>query len=242
MAPMGIALAERALFSDPISPSTALAMLLIVAANAVTALNDLDYHLTGYVWALVNVLVNVLYVLSLRACLSDAFTPLQKTLHANLVAATLLLPLAMANRQLLPFVQQFPNTSLWFRHVFALSSVLAAAIGISIFWLVSVTSGSTLSFLGACNKFSVVLLGAVLFNTNISPLGWGSVIAGVIAGVLFAISKAYQRQPPQPSPKQLSPPHKHPPQVPQLPQTVIDVRAECKLLAHSEQPLPFEQP
>ncbi|PXF47493.1 GDP-mannose transporter 1 [Gracilariopsis chorda] len=239
MAPMGIALAERALFSDPIAPSTAFAMVLIIAANAVTALNDLDYHLSGYVCALLNVVVNIFYVLSLRACLSDKFTPLQKTLHANLVAATLLLPLAVVNRQLIPFIEQFPTTSLWFRHVFVLSSVLAAAIGIAIFWLVSVTSGSTLSFLGACNKFSVVLLGAVLFNTNISPLGWVSVIAGVMAGVLFAISKGYHRPPPQLSPKQLSPSQKH---SSQLPETVIDMHAECEQLQSPQTQQCSEQP
>ncbi|CAN8068122.1 unnamed protein product, partial [Agarophyton chilense] len=225
LAPMGIALAERALFADRIAPSTAAAMLLIVVANAVTAVTDLHYDVVGYAWAMANVVINILYVLSLRACLSNSFSPVQKTLHANLVAASLMLPIAFTTNQLLPFIQRFPASSAVFRHVFVLSSFLAAAIGISIFWLVSVTSGSTLSFLGACNKFSVVLLAALLFHTEISALGWLSIMAGVFAGVLFALSKAYSQ----------SPVEKKAPYIADQPSTVVDMHAQCKPL-HQQSP------
>lgn len=189
LGPIAIALSERFLFGNRISALTVAAMVLIVVSNGVTALNDMDYNGVGYAWSFSNVIVNTCYVVSLRACLSNKFTAIQKTIHANLFAASMMLPLAMANKQLIPFLNELPKSSVFFRQIYMLSCVLAGCIGISIFWLIEVTSGSTLSFAGACNKFTVIVLGGILFETNISVICWISVMGGVVASILFGVSK-----------------------------------------------------
>lgn len=193
LAPMGIALSERAIFSDVISKPVAFSMVLIIVSNIVTVFNASESSSVGYTWAIMNVILNILHVLSLRICLSSTFTPLEKTLHSNLLALIFMFPLAVGNREAAPFLLHMSTAPLKFRVIFSSSCLLASAIGASIFWFVQETSGSTLSFTGACNKIPVVILGAVLFQTYISPQGWLSVFFGISAGLIFAIAKASER-------------------------------------------------
>lgn len=194
LAPMGIALAERIAFRDTVSRPVSIAMLLVIFANFITLLNMSDSPTTGYIWALLNVVVNIAHVLSLRMCLSSQFTPVEKTLHANLLATIFMLPFAAINREIPPFFQHILLAPWSFRIIFTISCFLAAAIGASIFWLVQQTSGSTFSFVGACNKFPIVILGAILFRTHISTVAWISVSFGLLAGIIFAIAKAHEKK------------------------------------------------
>lgn len=202
LAPMGLALAEKFIFGDRITIGVAVAMLLIIFGNTITVINDIEFSTVAYMWAFMNIILNIVHVLSLRACLSDIYTPIEKTLHSNLIAGTIMIPLAFASGEVLPFFREFETTTLSFRYTFALSSVLCVGIGASVFWVVQTTSGSTLSFVGACNKFLVVILGAILFDSKVSPMGWVSVLFGVSAGVVFAVEKAKAKR--LPSPEQAS--------------------------------------
>lgn len=190
LAPMGIALAERALFGERVSLATYGAMAMILSGNAVTVLHDIEFNARGYTWSGLNVLMNVGYVVSLRYCLSDKFSSGMKTLHSNILACTFIFPLAMMSGETPGFYIEFGQTSLRFRMLFLLSCVLAAGIGASVFWVIRTASGSTLSFVGASNKVFVVILGAVLFEAKISPAGWVGVGMGTLAGLLFAVAKA----------------------------------------------------
>ena len=187
---MGIAGVERIVFGDRVSSPTAAAMFLIIAGNAVTMINDIEFSLHGYGWAVLNVSVNVAYVVSLRAYLSDNFSPIEKALHSNLTAAILILPLSVASGETVPFFKAIQDTDTTFRVVYMISCILAGGIGASVFWVIQTSSGSTLSFVGACNKFVVVILGGLLFKAKIASSGWLSIGLGVLAGVMFAIAKA----------------------------------------------------
>lgn len=199
LAPMGIALSELALFGERISPGTWVAMLLIVIGNTVTVITDVEYSQAGYLCAIANVIINIIYVLSLRICLSNTFTPVEKTVHSNLIAFSLMIPTAFVKGETVPFLNALMTSSWQFRAIFFLSCSLCAGIGASIFWVIETTSGSTLSFVGACNKFVVVILGGILFKAKITPVGWVSVFFGVLAGVVFAVAKAGPKEQPGPA-------------------------------------------
>lgn len=190
LCPLGIAIAERLVFKDVIAPGTASAMVLVVIGNAVTVMNDIEYTPVGYAWSFANVAINIAYLLSLRLCLSDSFTPLEKTMHSNMIACFIMFPISFANNEHPAFIHDFHATNTTYRVVYFFSCLLAAGIGASIFWVVQTTSGATLSFVGACNKFSVVILGGILFHANITAMGWVSVSFGVLAGMIFAVAKA----------------------------------------------------
>lgn len=189
LAPLGIAVFERLIFGDPITGGVAAAMGLIIFGNAITMFNDVEYSASGYGWAIANVVINIAYVLSLRLCLSDKYTPIEKTLHSNLIAACILLPIAHLTGESETFIPAFEATPQLFRNVYFFSCILAALIGASIFWVVQATSGSTLSFIGACNKFNLVILSGIIYKDHISFPGWVSVFFGILAGVVFTYAK-----------------------------------------------------
>lgn len=190
LAPMGIAIVESLLFRDPVSLSTYASMALILSANAVTFYHDIDFHPVGYLWASLNVLMNVAYVVSLRYCITESFSPARKTLHSNFLASIFIFPMAIATAELPAFFNEFLATSFRFRLLFLLSCVLATGIGASVFWVIQTASGSTLSFVGAANKVLIVILGAILFDAKISPAGWVGIAIGTVAGFWFAMAKA----------------------------------------------------
>ncbi len=189
LAPMGIALVERAVFRENVSTGTYCAMVLIVLGNGVTATNDVEFHPVGYFWAFFNIVMNVAYVISLRFCLSDEYSSAQKTLHSNIIATSFILPLSFLFGEIPGFFQEFQLTAMRFRMLFLFSCFLATGIGASVFWVLKAASGSTLSFMGAMNKVVVVILGAMFFDAKVTRSGWVGVTLGIAAGGCFAASK-----------------------------------------------------
>lgn len=194
LAPMGVALVERIVFKEQVSIGTYGAMALILSGNIVTVFHDIEFHAVGYMWACLNVAMNVAYVVSLRYCLSNKFSSGEKTLHSNILACTFIFPMAFLSGEFPGFFIEFAQTSLRFRVLFLLSCILAAGIGASVFWVIRTSSGSTLSFVGAANKVFVVILGAVLFNAKISQAGWVGVGMGTLAGFCFVLAKTRARR------------------------------------------------
>ena len=192
LAPLAVQLAERAVFRDAVSSGTYVAMFLIVLGNFVAASGDMAFHGSGYMWALFNILANVAYVVSLRYCLDDTYTPALKTLHSNILAILFITPVAIV-WEFEEFQIEFALTDIRFRILFLFSCLLAAGIGASVFWVLKATTGSTLSFVGATNKVIVVILGAVLFDSKVTARGWVGVALGVSAGGCFAVSKSISK-------------------------------------------------
>jgi drug/metabolite transporter (DMT)-like permease len=190
LSPMGIALVERVMYGQQVAMGTYVAMLLIVASNAVSVLYDLEYHPAGYMWAMLNCAVNIAYVVMLRHYVKTDLSNGEKTLHNNVLLTAVSLSSAVLSGELPGFLLEFGATSARFKLLYAASCVLAVAIGTSVFWVLQATSGSTLSFVGASNKVFVVILGAVLFDVNISRAGWLGIVLGISASISFTVSKA----------------------------------------------------
>lgn len=190
LAPMGIAVVERVVYGERLSGGTYGAMGLILLSNVVTVTNDVEFHFWGYVWAGLNAVFNILYVVFLRYFVTNKHSSGEKTLHNNIIISMIMIPTALVAGEGSGFVDDFARTSFRFRALFALSCLLAVGIGASVFWVLESTSGSTLSFVGGANKVAVVILGAVLFDAVITPAGWTGVALGVLASISFTVSKA----------------------------------------------------
>lgn len=190
LAPMGIAVVERVVYGERLSLGTYGAMGLILLSNVVTVTNDVEFHFWGYVWAGLNAVFNILYVVFLRYFVTNKHSSGEKTLHNNILISMIMIPTALVAGEGSGFLDDFARTSFNFRALFALSCLLAVGIGASVFWVLESTSGSTLSFIGGANKVAVVILGAILFNAVITPAGWAGVALGVLASISFTVSKA----------------------------------------------------
>lgn len=190
LAPMGIAMVERVLYGERVSGGTYGAMGLILLSNVVTVTSDVEFHFWGYVWAVLNAVFNVLYVVFLRYFVTNKYSSGEKTLHNNILISLIMVPVALASGEGPGFVRDFAHTTFRFRFLFGISCLLAVGIGASVFWVLNSTSGSTLSFVGGANKVCVVVLGAILFEAVITPAGWIGVFLGVAASISFSVSKA----------------------------------------------------
>lgn len=194
LGPMFVTLFERFYFRDSFSTSVYVAMVLIVLSAFVTAIHDLEYSPIGYMWALLNVFSNVAYLASLRIYLRDPnISSLDKTFHSNLLSIIPIIPMALLSNELPTVFNAFVVRSAWFKFAFLFSGFLTTAVCASAFWTISLSNGSTLSFIGGFNKVPIILLSLFLFDMRISVEGWIGVTLGVVAGILFIFAKSSQR-------------------------------------------------
>lgn len=169
-------------------------MLLIVLSAFVTAINDLEYSTVGYVWAALNVLANVAYLASLRIFLSDTqLSPLDKTFHSNLLSIIPILPISLLFGEVPNVVTALRQRSPAFQLAYIGSGFLTTGVCASAFWTISLTNGSTLSFIGGFNKVPIILLSLFLFDMRISIAGWIGVTLGVVAGIVFMKAKSFSK-------------------------------------------------
>lgn len=195
--PIAVTLFERSVFRDVFPPAVYASMLLVAASTVVTAAGDLAFSATGYGWAAANVAANVGYLASLRHFVrgGGGHTPLEMTLHSNLLALAPILPLSWASGELPSAApSSLAATSGWFLAAYVASGMLTTAICASGFWCLRETNGSTYSFLGGLNKIPIVVLGSLLFDAPVSARGWVGVALSIVAGVLFVRSKAVVRE------------------------------------------------
>lgn len=191
LGPMFVTLFERFYFGDRFSVEVYLAMGLIVLSALVTAINDLEYSAVGYFWAAANVFANVAYLASLRIYLrSPNVSALDKTFHSNLLSLIPIFILAFLSDETQYVVRDFQTTSHLFKFVFVVSGFLTTAVCATAFWTISLTNGSTLSFIGGMNKVPMILISLLVFETHMSWAGWAGVGLGILAGWVFMRAKS----------------------------------------------------
>lgn len=106
-----VSILEVVIFKDPLTTDTALCMVIVVASNYVTASNDVEFSLPGYVWAAVNVVSNVAYLLSLRKSLSDHYDMLTSAFHFTLISLIFIFPLSFIAGDFPHIIKSFLDTS-----------------------------------------------------------------------------------------------------------------------------------
>ena len=190
LGPMFVTLFERFYFHDQFSTKVYLAMSLITLSAFVTAINDLEYSPIGYFWAIMNVFANVAYLASLRIFLKDPdISPLDKTFHSNLLSIIPIIPMSIISGEFPTVLNALSERSPIFKFAYFASGFLTTGVCASAFWTISLTNGSTLSFIGGFNKVPIILLSLFLFDMKISIPGWIGVSLGVIAGIIFIYAK-----------------------------------------------------
>lgn len=169
-------------------------MILIVLSALVTAINDIEFSSAGYVWSGLNVVANVAYLASLRIYLRDPdISPLDKTFHSSSLSIIPILPMAFIQGEVPGVIQALFSQTFNFKMAYFLSGFLTTGVCASAFWTITVSNGSTLSFVGGLNKIPIILLSLVMFDMDISAAGWVGVSLGVFAGIVFIRAKAVSR-------------------------------------------------
>jgi GDP-mannose transporter len=190
LGPMFVTIFERFYFGDAFQSRVYLAMALITLSAFVTAINDLEYSVVGYLWAAANVFANVAYLASLRIYLrSPHISALDKTFHSNLLSLIPICTMVYLSDETQHVTRDFQTTSFLFKAIFVLSGFITTAVCATAFWTISLTNGSTLSFIGGLNKIPMILISLLMFDTEMTLAGWFGVALGVLAGMVFMRAK-----------------------------------------------------
>lgn len=181
---------EHFAYGEPVSCGLMLALVCMLAGSAIAALGDLDFDMVSLRWLLLNVLCTVFHVAALRALTgATRASSASKTFHNQLLALCVFLLAAWSQGELPTFAGRLAVQTRAFQAGFVLSIVLGLLINYASFWCLSVTSGTTYSFVGASNKIPTALLGNVLFNSKLTSLGWAGIAFGLIAGLFYSVAK-----------------------------------------------------
>ena len=70
------------------------------------------------------------------------------------------------------------------------SGVLGCMLGACVFWCISETSPTTLSFVGALNKLPLAILGALFFGSTTTNTEWFYIVLNVTGSLVYVMAKA----------------------------------------------------
>ena len=73
-----------------------------------------------------------------------------------------------------------------------LSGVVGCLLGACVFWCISETSPTTLSFVGALNKFPGTILGAFFFGSQTTFFGWLFIFLNMTGSFVYVLAKAHK--------------------------------------------------
>ena len=181
---------EHVVYGEPVSCGLLLALLCMLAGSAIAAIGDRSFDMVSLKWLLLNITFTVLHVAALRALTgATRASSASKTFHNQLLALFVFLLAAWTQGELPHFAGRLGAQSRAFHIGFVLSIVLGLLINYSSFWCLSVTSGTTYSFVGASNKIPTALLGHVLFDSQLTNLGWAGIALGLIAGLCYSFAR-----------------------------------------------------
>eukprot|EP00871_Galdieria_phlegrea_P004864 jgi/Galph1/5379/GphlegSOOS_G4005.1 len=183
---------ERIFFGDVVSLLEYFSMVLMFLSSAVTAHFD-QSSVQGYLWTIMGILSNVLWLASLRFFVGKAKYPnFAKAMNGNILSFFILTPFAWLQNEPKKIYSEWLQLSSMFKASFALSGVAVTVIQVSIFWVNATTSGATFSFVGNFIKIPTILIGVLFFHETLPLLAWLGVIMGIFSGLLFSLSKYFQ--------------------------------------------------
>ena len=184
----GITAYERAVYGQRISAGVAASLVCMMAGSVVAAAGDLQFDGVGYTWMGLNVVCTVAYLAAVRR-LQPTSSTAAKTFHNQLLALGVFAAAAAANGELPRYFRRVAWMPPRFQLGLLLSAVLGLLINLASFWCITVTSGTTYSFVGASNKIPAAILGHFLFSSGLNAVGWAGVAFGLAAGFGYAWSK-----------------------------------------------------
>lgn len=192
LAPLGVTTVERAAFGNSVPFGVYIALAISLLANVVTfdsASAISQTSLLGYAWSLFNVTTHIFYVLSLRYC-AGTYLATDKALIANLISIPVAFLFAVANQEVESFSHEVALLPMTARIPLIFCFALSAGCLVSVLSAFEAASSDALRYLAQTNKIAIVLLGAVIFRTKLTPHAWVGVALSLVSGFLFVYAKS----------------------------------------------------
>ena len=189
-----IAYGDYHFFGNKVTRGVAACFGLMLVGSVLSAATDLEYSAAGYAWVALNCCLQAGYVLYMRKAKRD--TKLNEwgmALYNNTLTVAIMGLACLVSGELHQAVTAFPHWgSSSFLFLLILSGAVGTCLSLAVFWVVSETSPTTYSMIGATNKVPVALISALFFSTAISFKGALSIGIGITSGIGYAYVKYRQ--------------------------------------------------
>lgn len=192
LAPLGVTTVERIAFGNSIPSGVYAALAMSLLANVFTfdsASAISETSLLGYAWSCFNVTTHIFYVLSLRYC-AGSYKATDKAFVASLLSIPVAIVFSIANQELGTFSHEVALLPTAARIPLVLSFALSAGCLVSVLSAFEAASSDALRYLAQTNKIAIVLLGAAIFRTKLTPQAWFGVLLAVLSGYCFVYAKS----------------------------------------------------
>lgn len=193
-AALALSLLESLTYGNPPPPGVYLAVALSAIANALTFDFTSRLSLKGYVWAAFHIVATIAFVFSLRSCTAP-YRPTDKAYLVNLLAIPLILPLAHANLETSTFIAHVEILPRAYLLPFTASFGLSAGCAVSVLAAYEAASSNALRYFSLLNRVAIALLGAVFFQSGLTPLAWCGVALAIVSGYVFVWTKSKTTRP-----------------------------------------------
>ncbi|XP_042487725.1 GDP-mannose transporter GONST1-like [Macadamia integrifolia] len=195
------AVGEMYLFKKHHDSRVWVALFLMIISAISGGITDLSFHAIGYMWQMINCFLTASYSLTLRRVM-DTAKQVTRSGNLNEFSMVLLnnilsLPLGILLIFVFNEVDFLYNTPLlkmpMFWLVLTSSGLLGLAISFTSMWFLHQTGATTYSLVGSLNKIPLSIAGILIFNVQTNLENCASILFGLLAGVIFARAKMYEK-------------------------------------------------
>jgi GDP-mannose transporter len=188
-------------FGQPVSRMIIVSLVLLVLATLLSAHEDLEFNLMGYLWTFVNMISSTGYVLYLRHAMTKTrLSQIGMVVHNNLLSIPLVIIADIVTKNdISRCIASLDSYALWydpwFLSLFLFNGVVGSLLSLASFFCVQSTSPTTFSMVGALNKVPLVFIGIQLFGAKLTVMGTLYVTLSLCSGALYGLAKVKQSQP-----------------------------------------------
>ena len=187
-------------FSQPVSRYVVLSLVLLIVATLLSAKEDLEFSLNGYMWTFLNMFASTGYVLYLRYAMNRTrLSQIGMVVHNNFLSVPLVIIgdlLTKDDIRTCFYAKEGLHffSDPWFIMLFLFNGVVGSLLNLASFFCVQSTSPTTFSMVGALNKVPLAIIGVYLFGARLTAMGALYVALSLCSGGLYGLAKVWQQQ------------------------------------------------
>eukprot|EP01135_Chromosphaera_perkinsii_P006610 Nk52_evm12s554 gene=Nk52_evmTU12s554 len=175
---------------NPVTGMIIGSLFLMVFGSILAGMNDLEFNLSGYIWMIGNVIATGSYTLYIKKAKKDlALSEYGMGLYNNVIMVVLCFPIAVFTGD---FSQAMEFPQLWdtgFLVMLFMSGAIGAGLGLSVFYIISVTSPTTFSIVGSLNKIPLSIFAIIFFGTPVDLKSGVTIFFGLLSGMSYSYAK-----------------------------------------------------
>jgi len=184
---LSVALGDRFILQRKITPLVFVSLVIIPIGSFVYGYYDLQFHPSGYVWIMINLLSMAVYTIYVKwITIRHKYTSFTMSFYNNILSIPPLLVLMMHHNEVHPAIEKITSMSMGQLLLLTLSCVLGFCISYFGFAAQRVFSATAWITINNLNKIPAIYLGILVFGDKISWMSFFGLCISMGGGFLFA--------------------------------------------------------